>query len=101
MAKNRFKVQQNLEGVRAQLKEAVNRVDALYENVNSTLEERREAENIVKDLKNRVQKYENDLKELDAEVEERLNTGFISISPLEFIPVINRQYRAIFHVTIT
>ena len=44
MAKNRFKVQQNLEGVRAQLKEAVNRVDALYENVNSTLEERREAE---------------------------------------------------------
>ena len=75
MAKNRFKVQQNLEGVRAQLKEAVNRVDALYENVNSTLEERREAENIVKDLKNRAQKYENDLKELDAEAEERLNSG--------------------------
>ena len=78
MAKNRFKVQQNLEGVRAQLKEAVNKVDALYENVNSTVEERREAENAVKDLKDRVQKYENDLKELDAEAEENFkNTNSV------------------------
>ena len=30
-----------------------------------------------------------------------VDAWFIAISPLEFIPIINRQYWAIFHVTIT
>lgn len=67
MAKNRYKITQQLDGVRASLKEAINKVDGLYADPKSTLESRREAENIVKDLENRVQKYENDLKELDEE----------------------------------
>ena len=67
MAKNRFKIQQQLEGTRASLKEAVNKVDAAYADVTSTLEQRSALEEIVKDLKNRVEKYENDLKELDDE----------------------------------
>ena len=67
MAKNRFKIQQQLEGTRASLKEAVNKVDAAYADVTSTLEQRAALEEIVKDLKNRVEKYENDLKELDDE----------------------------------
>ena len=70
MAKNRYKIKQQLEGARASLKEAVNKVDAAYENVNSTIEERADLEAIVKDLKNRVEKYENDLKELDEEAAE-------------------------------
>ena len=67
MAKNRFKIQQQLEGTRASLKEAVNKVDAAYADVTSTLEQRAALEATVKDLKNRVEKYENDLKELDDE----------------------------------
>ena len=67
MAKNRFKIQQQLEGTRASLKEAVNKVDAAYADVTSTLEQRAALEELVKDLKNRVEKYENDLKELDDE----------------------------------
>ena len=43
MAINRYKVMQNIDGIKAQLKEAVNRVDSLYENTQSTVEERREA----------------------------------------------------------
>ena len=70
MAKNRFKIQQQLEGTRASLKEAVNKVDAAYADVTSTLEQRAALEEIVKDLKNRVEKYENDLKELDDEAAE-------------------------------
>ena len=70
MAKNRFKIQQQLEGTRASLKEAVNKVDAAYADVTSTLEQRSALEEIVKDLKNRVEKYENDLKELDEEAAE-------------------------------
>ena len=67
MARNRVKIQQQLEGCRALLKEAVNKVDAAYADVTSTLEQRAALEEIVKDLKNRVEKYENDLKELDDE----------------------------------
>ena len=70
MAKNRFKIQQQLEGTRASLKEAVNKVDAAYADVTSTLEQRAALEATVKDLKNRVEKYENDLKELDEEAAE-------------------------------
>ena len=70
MAKNRFKIQQQLEGTKASLKEAVNKVDAAYADVTSTLEQRAALEEIVKDLKNRVEKYENDLKELDEEAAE-------------------------------
>ena len=47
MAKNRYKLTQQLDGVRASLKEAVNKVDNLYADPKSTLEERREAENAV------------------------------------------------------
>ena len=67
MARNRVKIQQQLEGCRALLKEAVNKVDAAYADVTSTLEQRAALEATVKDLKNRVGKYENDLKELDDE----------------------------------
>ena len=70
MARNRVKIQQQLEGCRALLKEAVNKVDAAYADVTSTLEQRAALEEIVKDLKNRVEKYENDLKELDEEAAE-------------------------------
>ena len=67
MARNRVKIQQQLEGCRALLKEAVNKVDEAYADVTSTLEQRAALEATVKDLKNRVEKYENDLKELDDE----------------------------------
>ncbi|MDU4325706.1 MAG: phage major capsid protein [Clostridium celatum] len=67
MAKNRYKLTQQLDGVRASLKEAINKVDSLYADPKSTIEERRDAENSVKDLKDRVQKYENEIKELDDE----------------------------------
>ena len=70
MARNRVKIQQQLEGCRALLKEAVNKVDAAYADVTSTLEQRAALEATVKDLKNRVEKYENDLKELDEEAAE-------------------------------
>ena len=54
--KNRYLINQQLDGVRASLKEAVNKVEALYADPKSTVENRREAENVVKDLKERAAK---------------------------------------------
>ena len=70
--KNRYLINQQLDGVRASLKEAVNKVEALYADPKSTVENRREAENVVKDLKERVQKYENDIREMDEEANKQL-----------------------------
>ena len=70
--KNRYLINQQLDGVRASLKEAVNKVEALYADPKSTVENRREAENVVKDLKERMQKYENDIRELDEEANKQL-----------------------------
>ena len=70
--KNRYLINQQLDGVRASLKEAVNKVEALYADSKSTIEDRREAENVVKDLKERVQKYENDIREMDEEANRQL-----------------------------
>ena len=70
--KNRYLINQQLDGVRASLKEAVNKVEALYADPKSTVENRREAENVVKDLKERVQKYENDITEMDEEAYRQL-----------------------------
>lgn len=70
--KNRYLINQQLDGVRASLKEAVNKVEALYADPKSTVENRREAENVVKDLKERVQKYENDIREMDEEANRQL-----------------------------
>ena len=65
MNKNRYLIMQNLEGVQAQLKAAVEHVDNLFSSPSSTIAERTEAENKVADLKNRVIHYQNDLKELE------------------------------------
>lgn len=70
--KNRYLINQQLDGVRASLKEAVNKVEALYADPKSTVENRREAENVVKDLKERAAKYENDIRELDEEANKQL-----------------------------
>ena len=72
MNKNRFLIMQNLEGVQAQLKAAVEYVDNLFSSPSSTIAERTEAENKVSDLKNRVVFYQNELKELDQEAMVRL-----------------------------
>ena len=64
MNKNRYLIMQNLEGVQAQLKAAVEHVDNLFSSPSSTIAERTEAENKVSDLKNRVVFYQNELKEL-------------------------------------
>ena len=63
---------QNLEGVQAQLKAAVEHVDNLFSSPSSTIAERTEAENKVSDLKNRVVFYQNELKELDQEAAMKL-----------------------------
>lgn len=70
--KNRYLINQQLDGVRASLKEAVNKVEALYADSKSTIEDRREAENVVKDLKERAAKYENDIREMDEEANRQL-----------------------------
>ena len=72
MNKNRYLIMQNLEGVQAQLKAAVEHVDNLFASPSSTVAERTEAENKVADLKNRVIHYQNDLKELDREAMVRM-----------------------------
>ena len=72
MNKNRYLIMQNLEGVQAQLKAAVEHVDNLFSSPSSTIAERTEAENKVSDLKNRVVFYQNELKELDQEAMVRL-----------------------------
>ena len=59
MNKNRFLIMQNLEGVQAQLKAAVEYVDNLFAAPSSTIAERTEADNKVSDLKNRVVFYQN------------------------------------------
>lgn len=72
MNKNRYLIMQNLEGVQAQLKAAVEHVDNLFSSPSSTITERTEAENKVADLKNRVVFYQNELKELDREAMVRM-----------------------------
>ena len=72
MTKNRYLIMQNLEGVQAQLKAAVEHVDNLFSSPSSTIAERTEAENKVSDLKNRVVFYQNELKELDQEAAMKL-----------------------------
>lgn len=72
MNKNRYLIMQNLEGVQAQLKAAVEHVDNLFSSPSSTIVERTEAENKVADLKNRVVFYQNELKELDQEAMVRM-----------------------------
>lgn len=72
MNKNRYLIMQNLEGVQAQLKAAVEHVDNLFSSPSSTIIERTEAENKVADLKNRVVFYQNELKELDREAMVRM-----------------------------
>ena len=72
MKKNRYLIMQNLEGVQAQLKAAVEYVDNLFASPSSTVAERTEAENKVADLKNRVVFYQNELKELDQEAAVRM-----------------------------
>ena len=72
MNKNRYLIMQNLEGVQAQLKAAVEHVDNLFSSPSSTIAERTEAENKVADLNNRVVFYQNELKELDQEAMVRL-----------------------------
>ena len=72
MNKNRYLIMQNLEGVQAQLKAAVEPVDNLFSSPSSTIAERTEAENKVSDLKNRVVFYQNELKELDQEAAMKL-----------------------------
>lgn len=67
MKKNRFLIQQNLEGVQAQLAAAVQVVDELFMSPSSTIEQRNEAQAKVKDLTDRAKKYEDDLKKLDEE----------------------------------
>ena len=47
MNKNRYLIMQNLEGVQAQLKAAVEHVDNLFSSPSSTIAERTEAENKV------------------------------------------------------
>lgn len=74
MNKNRYLIMQNLEGVQAQLKAAVEHVDNLFASPSSTVKERTEAENKVADLKNRVIHYQNDLKELDQEAATKLES---------------------------
>lgn len=74
MNKNRYLIMQNLEGVQAQLKAAVEHVDNLFASPSSTVAERTEAENKVADLKNRVIHYQNDLKELDQEAAIKLES---------------------------
>lgn len=70
--RNRYLINQQLDGVRASLKEAVNKVEALYADSKSTIEARREAENVVRDLKERAAKYENDIREMDEEANRQL-----------------------------
>ena len=70
--KNRYLINQQLDGVRASLKEAINKVEALYADSKSTIEDRREAENVVRDLKERAAKYENDIREMDEEANRQL-----------------------------
>ena len=70
--RNRYLINQQLDGVRASLKEAVNKVEALYADSKSTIEARREAENVVRDLKERAAKYENDIREMDEEANAQL-----------------------------
>ena len=72
MNKNRYLIMQNLEGVQAQLKAAVEHVDNLFASPSSTVAERTEAENKAADLKNRVVFYQNELKELDQEAMVRM-----------------------------
>ena len=70
--KNRYLINQQLDGVRASLKEAINKVEAVYADSKSTIEDRREAENVVRDLKERAAKYENDIREMDEEANRQL-----------------------------
>lgn len=64
---NRFKIQQQLEGVRNSLVEANNKLMGLYEDVKSDKDQRAKQQEIVKDLEERERGLKAQLDKLDAE----------------------------------
>lgn len=66
---NRFKIQQQLEGVRNSLVDANNKLIGLYEDVKSDADQRAKQQEIVKDLEERERGLKAQLDKLDAEAE--------------------------------
>lgn len=62
---NRFKIQQQLEGVRNSLVDANNKLISLYEDVKSDADQRAKQQEIVKDLEERERGLKAQLDKLD------------------------------------
>lgn len=72
MPKNRFKLQQMLDGVRASLTSATDKLSAMYEDTTSTIEAREKQALVVKDLEEREKGITAQIKAIDDEAAEKL-----------------------------
>mgnify|MGYP001043392845 CR=1 FL=1 len=72
MAKNRFKLQQMLDGVRASLTSANEKLATMYEDTTSTIEAREKQVLVVKDLEEREKGISAQIKAIDDEAAEKL-----------------------------
>lgn len=72
MPKNRFKLQQMLDGVRASLTSANDKLSAMYEDTTSTIEAREQQALIVKDLEEREKGISAQIKAIDDEAANKL-----------------------------
>lgn len=72
MPKNRFKLQQMLDGVRASLTSATDKLSAMYEDTTSTIEAREKQALVVKDLEEREKGISAQIKAIDDEAAKKL-----------------------------
>lgn len=72
MPKNRFKLQQMLDGVRASLTSATDKLSAMYEDTTSTIEDREKQALVVKDLEERERGINAQIKAIDDAAAENL-----------------------------
>ncbi len=72
MKKNRFQLQQMLDGVRASLTNATEKLSGMYEDTTSTIEAREKQALVVKDLEEREQGIKAQIDQIDKDAEEKL-----------------------------
>lgn len=72
MLKNRYKAEQMMLGAKAELKRENEALDTMYADPTSTAEQRSTQKMKVQDIKDRFEKYRDDLKEIDQEAQNRI-----------------------------
>lgn len=78
---NRYQLQQTLDGLKASLKDANNKLEGMYMDTASTMEAREQQQSVVKDLEERFNGIKAKISMLDAEAEQRIKAQDKELDP--------------------